>query len=556
LPTQTFWQNVAYHAKPFQIFNLNPPQKIMPNQLTLQRLLTSVFYLTLLFASGQSFFSLRAEEKTPDVFVGGKFQPRNKIDELLLKSLKEKNMEPSPLCSDEVFVRRVYLDVIGTLPTKEEAASFLAENNENKRADLIERLLKRREFADYWALKWADVLRVKAEFPINLWPNGAMNYYQWIHQAIRENRPYDQFARELLTASGSNFRDGASNFYRAVTNKDAETIAESVSQTFLGTQLNPQPENKQKEFAVFFSRVAYKETAQWKEEIVYWTHKPLDSPQVTFPDGTQTTISGEQDPRVVFADWLTSPDNKQFQRTIVNRVWYWLFGRGFVLDPNDFHGDSSVIHIELLDELCKEFVKSRYDLRSLYRLILNSATYQQSSVLSDISSEKNDPFASYPIRRLDAEVLQDALTQIFNAPPKYQSEVPEPYTNIPSYYRTIMLPDNSVSSSFLEMFGRATRDTGLESDRNNDVTESQQLFLLNSTEINNWTSRYAADYKIYNAKGNRPREIMEEVWLTILSRYPTSAELNVIKSELQKPNVKFQDIIWALVNSKEFLCRH
>jgi hypothetical protein len=527
-----------------------------------------ILTLTLLVLTGA--FSQEAEAQpalSSSVFVGKQFQTQNRIDELFLLSLKKQNAKPSPLCSNEVFVRRVYLDVLGTLPTKENVASFLADKNAEKRTQLIDDLLKRREFADYWALKWSDVLRVKAEFPINLWPNGAMTYYQWIHQTIRENRPYDQFVRELLISDGSNFRNGASNFYRAVTNKDANTLAEAVAQTFLGTQLGVLPEERQKEWAVFFSRVGYKETAQWKEEIVFWTRKPLESPDVTFPDGTRGTIKPDQDPRQQFADWLTAPNNRQFQRTIVNRIWLWLFGKGFTADPNDFRNDSPVVHEELLDDLCKELVDSRYDLKHLYRLILNSATYQQSSIPQKSYHGDPETFVSYPIRRMEAEVLQDALTQIFSVPPKYQSEVPEPFTNIPVRYRTIMLPDVSVTSSFLEMFGRATRDTGLESDRNNDVTESQQLFLLNSTEINNWTGRFASKYKIDNTRKNidnagrnRLMEILDDVWLTILSRYPSSVEREFLKAEFLTQGVnreqKFQDVIWSLINSKEFLCKH
>ena len=490
----------------------------------------------------------------------GDFVTVNRIDELLLAGLKKKRLRPAALCSDAVFVRRVYLDVIGTLPTAAQTRKFLNDTAPRKRAVLIDELLNSREFADYWAMKWADMLRVKAEFPINLWPNGAMVYYRWIHAAIRENKPFDHFARELLTANGSNLRDPPSNFYRAVSQKDAETLAETVAQTFLGTRIGPWPEQERKELTTFFSRVGYKGSAEWKEEIVFWDRKPPDSPYVVFPDGTKGTIGPNQDPRAVFADWLVSPNNIGFRENIANRVWYWLLGRGLVHEPDDFRLDNPPVYPDLLRYLGKELAVKKFDLKVLYRLILNSRTYQQSSIPRESMSNVEESFAVYPVRRLEAEVLQDAFNQIFDIRIGYSSEVPEPFTMIPPRYRTIMLPDPSISSSFLEMFGRATRDSGLESDRNNDVTEAQQLFLLNSTEVNDWSRRYLQRYRNLGRSQSDRRKALDEIWLTILSRYPTSVEVQRFFENSQQPARQqgdhLQDLIWALINTKEFLCRH
>ncbi|MDR1960527.1 MAG: DUF1549 and DUF1553 domain-containing protein [Planctomycetaceae bacterium] len=519
--------------------------------------------LVLLLAHGTCPFFLRGEDGNPFV-SDNPFQIKNRIDEILVESLRRKNMEPAPLCRDEIFVRRVYLDVIGTLPTAQEVLAFLEDTGTDKRSRLINTLLERDEFADYWAMKWSDLLRVKAEFPVNLWPNGAVTYYRWIHQSIRSNKPYNQFVRELLTTDGSNFREGASNFYRAVTARDPETLAETVAQTFLGYQTASWPEAKQKELTVFFSRIGYKETAQWKEEIVFWTHQPLDSQDVVFPDGTKGTVLPDQDPRQVFTDWLVSPDNSAFHRAIANRIWYWLFGYGLV-DPDHIRDDQPPVHPELLDYLSRELAEAGYDLKHLSRLILNSAAYQQSSLSRKDTGTEVVWFASYPIRRLEAEVLQDALSQVFNVPVSYQSEVPEPFTNIPARYRTISLPDTSVTNTFLETFGRTTRDTGLETDRNNNITESQQLFLLNSTEVNTWIQKFVANRRIngqvFNGqRSSDRRQLLDDIWLTILSRRPTQAELNLVAEEFRdrtgNQEQTLQDLVWALLNSREFLCKH
>ncbi|HPP52167.1 MAG TPA: DUF1549 domain-containing protein, partial [Thermoguttaceae bacterium] len=200
------------------------------------------------------------------------------IDKIVFTKLKQMGIQPARLCSDEVFLRRVYLDVIGTLPTAEEAKQFLDDPNPRKREALIDRLLEREEFADYWAMKWGDLLRIKAEFPINLWPNAAQAYHRWVRAAIRDNMPYDRFVRELLTANGSNFRVPQVNFYRAVQSKDPQTIAQAVALTFMGTRADKWPKEQLAGMAVFFSRISYKPTGEWKEEIVAFDPEKLIAP--------------------------------------------------------------------------------------------------------------------------------------------------------------------------------------------------------------------------------------------------------------------------------------
>jgi len=491
----------------------------------------------------------------------------NPIDARVLSTLKERGMEPANLCSDEVFLRRVYLDVTGTLPEPREVRDFLEDGRPGKRAEMIDRLLEREEFADYQSLKWCDILRVKAEFPINLWPNAVQAYHRWIRDSIRENMPYDRFARELLTSSGSNFRVPPVNFYRAIQAREPSAIASAAALTFMGTRLENWPEDKRRGMEAFFSRVAYKPTAEWKEEIVFLDPEPAGPVEGVFPDGGTVLIPAGEDPRVVFADWLTDTDNPWFARNIVNRVWSWLLGRGIIHEPDDIRlsDDGSgpadpAANAELLTYLERELVESGYDLRHIYRLILNSGTYQQSSIARSDNPEAVALFACYPVRRLDAEVLVDALSWIGGNGETYSSAIPEPFTFIPENQRTIVLADGSITSPFLEMFGRPPRDTGLESERDNHPTDEQRMHLLNSSHVQQKIERSQRLRRlIQTSKGNR-RKLINSMYMTILSRYPTQAETvaaeGYFQNSGQKPYQAAADLAWALVNSKEFLYRH
>ena len=487
--------------------------------------------------------------------------PRTKLDQLVLKALKANDIEPSPLCSDQVFVRRVYIDMLGTLPTPEEVLTFLQDKRSNKRALLIDALFDRPEFADYWAMKWCDLLRVKAEFPINLWPNGAAAYHRWVREAIQENMPYDQFAHALLTSSGSNFRDPPSNFYRAVQQRDAKSLAEAAALTFMGTRLAEWPKGRRDEVELFFTRVGYKKTDEWKEEIVYWDPKPLDRFEATLPDGKQVKIAPETDPRQAFAEWLITPNNPWFAKNMANRVWFWLLGQGIVDQPDDFRDDNPPSNPELLGYLTKQLVDSKYDMRHLFRLILNSRTYQRSSIPRSDDPKAERLFACYPMRPLDAEVLQDAFCQIFEVEVGYSSEVPEPFTFVPKQRSTVSLADGSISSPFLQLFGRPTRDTGLVSGRETQVTKSQRMFFINSTKLNDWIIRSQLLRRLSPSFSNTQRRPMaiQLAWLSVLSRYPTPAEIDQVNQVAESSPKKYealQDILWTLVNTKEFWSRH
>lgn len=486
--------------------------------------------------------------------------PAHPIDKHVLARLRAAGIQPARLCSDSVFVRRVYLDVIGTLPTPDEVRDFLADRRVDKRAALIDELLQRDEFADYWALKWCDLLRVKSEFPINLWPNAVQAYHHWVRDALASNMSYDDFVRALLTSTGSNFRVPPVNFYRAVQGQEPATIAAAVALTFMGARIENWPADRRDGLAACFSRVAFKGTAEWKEEIVYPDPAAMKPLEATLPDGTDIRVVVGADPRRAFAAWLITPENPWFKRNAVNRVWAWLVGRGIIHEPDDVRPDNLPSNPELLAYLEAEFVESNYDLRHLYRLILNSRTYQQSARPRSGHKDAQKLFASYLVRRLDAEVLIDAINDICGASEEYTSLIPEPYTHIPQENRTIALADGSITSPFLDLFGRPSRDTGLLSERNNQPTDAQRLYLLNSSEIQNKIERSRPLRELIRRSRRDPREIVRGLYLRILSRYPTNDEISIATGYLRDSGLNrhqaFHDVVWALLNSKEFLYRH
>ena len=513
----------------------------------------------------------------------------NCIDDFVLGQLAYLHVQPAEVCTDAVFVRRAYLDVIGTLPTAEEAGAFISSSEPNKRRALIDRLLEREKFADYWAMKWGDLLRIKAEFPINLWPNAAQAYHHWVRASIAGNKPYDKFVRELLTSSGSNFRVGPANFYRAMQNRTPEGIASTVALTFMGTRAENWPPARLAGLAGFFSQIGYKPSREWKEEIVFWdplnssratnsaAQVPTSAPNAvaptiaTFPDGTQIQLPPNRDPRELFADWLIAPKNPWFTRNIANRVWSWLLGRGIIHEADDIRETNPPGNPELLAFLEKELVASNYDLKHLYRLILNSKTYQLASQAKPAGAQAEANFSSYPLRRLDAEGLIDAINKVTGTSELYTSPIPEPFTYIPADTPAIALADGSITSPFLALFGRSARATGMENERNNKVLSAQSLHLLNSSHIQRKLEQGPKLKAIFDSK--RPdAEIVEQLYLTILSRYPTAEEVKSAQeygapvatpksgkagtAPAGKRRDDWVDIAWALINSAEFLYRH
>ena len=496
------------------------------------------------------------DDENPFISQRSPTQHDSWIDEFVLNRLAELGIKPASICPDGVFLRRVYIDCLGTLPTLSEAQRFLDSTDPDKRAQLIEHVLSLPEFADYAAMKWCDILRVKAEFPINLWPNAAQAYHRWIRAALYDNRPYDEFVRELITSSGSNFRNPQVNFYRAVQDKSPKALAQAFALTFLCQRAEEWPEEKLDGLSVFFSQVGYKPTGEWKEEIVFFDRRKgrlasAEPLKATFPDGTNVTIPRGHDPREVLADWLLDDENPLLAEALANRIWSWLLGRGIVEPADDVRPDNPPANPALLTYLGQELIDSGYDLKHLYRLILNSHIYQLSCLPESEDSQAGANFAYYHVRRMDAEVLIDAICQLTGTFESYSSIIPEPFTFLPDGHRAICLPDGSITSSFLELFGRPPRDTGLESERNNHFTASQALHLLNSNHIRNKLKNGPGLKAIARGEGEfwNPNAL-ENLYLAILSRRPTPEEKVVMLGRSD------EEVAWALINTDEFLFRH
>jgi hypothetical protein len=536
--------------------------------------------------------------------------PATPLDKIVFSGLAKLKAHPT-FCSDAVFVRRAYLDVIGTLPTAQEARDFIRDpDTANKRRRLIDRLLERPEFADYWAMRWGDILRIKAEFPVNLWPNAAQAYHHWVRAAIAANKPYDQFARELLTSSGSNFRVGPVNFFRAVQNRTPDAVATAVALVFMGSRVSSWRPDRLAGMAAFYSQIGYKPTSEWKEEYVFWdplgasrtpgntapgrdaiapkppaktAAEPPPPPtppapaatasaphEPVFPDGKKAKLPPDRDPREVFADWLITPKNPWFTRAIANRVWYWLMGRGVIHEPDDIRPDNPPSNRALLAYLEKEMVRGRYDLKAYYRLILNSQAYQLSSIPHLEGPKAAANFASYPVRRLDAEVLIDAINKVTGTTDLYTSPIPEPFTFIPDDKPAVALPDGSITSPFLALFGRPARATGMENERDHKPLPAQWLHLLNSSHIQRKIDQGPTLRALFTS-GRKTRDILDELYLSVLSRFPTDDEAKNAEQYTSfktaarpvanrppppKRREDWVDIAWSLVNSIEFRYRH
>jgi hypothetical protein len=496
----------------------------------------------------------------------------NRIDELVYAKLKTLGIPPSGPSADEAFLRRVYLDVTGLLPTPEQARPFLADPSPTKRAALIDQLIASDGFADFWSLKWGDLLRIKSEYPVRLWPKAVAVYYQWLHQSIAENKPYDQFARELLTATGSNFRVGPANFVRAVPSKDARTTGETAALVFMGARVgcarchaHPVESWTMEDdlgIGAFFARLGYKSTGEWKEEIVYPDFKGvLRHPRTRqavaprAPGGAAVKVAAEEDPRGQFAQWLTASENPWFARNAVNRVWYWIMGTGIVNEPDDLRPTNPPTNPELLAFLERELVEHRYDLRHIYRLILNSQTYQRSSEPNEWNARDTTHFSHYVVKRLAAEQMLDALTQVTGVPEKFRSIIPEPFSNWPSDFKATQLADGNMECSFLDLFGRPGRDTPYESERDSDVTLRQTLYFLNSEQFE---QKVSTSPKLKALLGKKNPEALDELYLTAVSRLPAPDEKEKLLVYLKKGNrgQALQDIAWALLNAKEFEFNH
>jgi len=422
-------------------------------------------------------------------------------------------------------------------------------------------------------LKWGDLLRIKSEFPVRLWPKAVPTYSRWVRDSLAHNKPYDQFARELLTSSGSNFRDGPANFFRAVTNRDPQSLGETAALIFMGARVNcahchghPLEDwgvDDNLGLAAFFAKVGYKATSEWKEEIVFANPKGVlrnprtkEAVRPKFLGGAALDLDKEEDPRLKFAEWLTSPDNPWFARNIVNRVWFWLLGRGIVQEPDDMRPTNPPEDPELLDFLAKELVSHHYGLKHIYRLVLNSKTYQLSSKTNPGNEKDIAHFSHYHTKRLGAEQLSDAISRVTENWERYASQIPEPFSRYPVGYRATQLADGSVGTAFLDLFGRPPRDTCYEEERTSETSMWQAVYMINSEQLDGKLANSPRIKRLLDS-GKSDSEVIDEIYLVALSRLPNEQEKQKLTAFLSKGGQEraqaVRDMVWAVLNTKEFM---
>ena len=446
----------------------------------------------------------------------------------------------SERCSDEIFLRRAYLTVTGALPTPSECVDFFEDSNPNKREVLIDRLIKSELGLKYMQMRWGDILRIKSEFPSNLWPNGVQAYNRWIYEQLMNNVPYDKMVRGLLLSSGSNFRAPAANFYRGFQKRSSRNFYDNINLLFLGNRECDDNGN------ICFSQIKFKSTKEWKEEIVYLDiHKKVPYQDIELEDGTMFKLRADSDWREPYVNWLTSDRNRRFAEVMANRMWFWVFGRGIVHEPDNWTEENRPVDPELLNSLTDYFIASKYDMQALLKRIL--------------LSEQFNSVDDFVPQRLPAEVIVDALASVTGVWSTYTSRVPEPFTFYPPRTRATHLGDATVSSSELELFGKVSRDVSLESQRNNGITSRQLLYLMNSSELEGRIRKSQILQRIYVNSANI-EQLADSITLLVLSRRATADEVAMysdymVKNELPLMEVAI-DIMWMQLNSNEFLYNH
>jgi hypothetical protein len=497
----------------------------------------------------------------------------NFIDDLVLRKLRELNLAPSGQSADHEFLRRAYLDAAGILPTEAEVKSFLADTSSDKRARLIDGLLERPEYVDYWTYKWSDVLLVSTG---KLSRNNMRAFSGWIRDSVAANKPWDAFVRELTTASGRSTENGAVNYF--LIHRNQIDLAENYTQAFLGLTLtcarchnHPMEKWTQRDYYAFanlFSRISVKDDGGAKPDsalVISTLDGEIRHPrtgQVLPPtplDGVPMRPDTAMDRREYLARWLTAPENPLFARTLVNRVWGNFFGRGLVHPVDDLRATNPASNEELLDAVTADFVAHGFDLKHLVRTIMRSAAYQRASEANETNAADDRYYSRYLVRRLPAEVILDALSQV--------TGVPESFPGYTLGTRALQLPDTRVPSYFLDIFGRPEREITSASERMQDPTLTQALHTINGETL---TSKLQADSAFIGqlATSDAAAEtIVDRLYLAALSRPPTTEERTRIAAALESA-VKdradsqaarrraIEDLAWAVFSSKEFLFNH
>ena len=486
----------------------------------------------------------------------------NFIDGLVDAKLQKLNLRASELCGDGEFLRRASLDLIGTLPTPEEARQFLNDRRPDRRARLVDALLERPEYADLWAMKWSDLLRVDRQ---KLGQKEAYAYYRWIRQLLAANRPFDQMARELLTSEGPLDESGASFFYK-VAAKPGE-MASMFSQVFMGVRItcaechhHPFDRWSQNDYygmSAFFQQVSFRKGAVG-EVLVAEGNPPTRNPRTgelvpPQPLGAENFASlTEGDRRPALAAWLTAPENPWFARNLVNRLVAHFFGRGLVEPVDDVRATNPASNPELLEALAKFAVENKFDLKQIIRTLTASRTYQLSATPNDTNEFDEQNYSRALFRRLPAEVLFDAVCQV--------TGVPEKFDGLPSGYRATQVWDSDVKHYFLKIFGRPLRSTPCECERQADASVAQVLHLLNSPEIHGKLIHDAGAVARLVQSARDDTKLADELYLACFSRLPSATERAAAVKHLQisagQRRESAEDLAWSLINSLEFIFNH
>ena len=494
-----------------------------------------------------------------------------RIDELVLAKLKQLNIRPAALCSDEEFIRRAYLDAAGILPTRAEVERFLADTapSREKRAGLVAALVERPEYVDYWAYKWSDLLLVSSRA---LGRNSVRAFYDWIRASVEDNTPWDRFVYELTTARGRTDRVGAANYF--LIHRNPIELAENYTQAFLGLTLtcarchnHPMEKWTQRDyyqFANLFARVNSKADdraflGKGDTAIVFSAvdgeilHPRLGVALPPRPlDGVPMAADDNTDRREYLARWLTDPSNAQFARTIVNRVWANFFGRGLAHPVDDLRATNPASNEELFAAVTADFVRSGFDTKRLVTTIMTSAAYQRSSATDETSAKDDRYYSHYLPRRLPAEVILDAYSQV--------TGVAERFEGYPEGTRALQLPDTKVESYFLAVFGRPERVITSAAERMQDPTLPQALHAINGDTLNRKLMADEGRLASLAASGKPDDEILDELYLSALSRRPSTPERQSLLAALGGAGTDrrraIEDLAWAVLTSREFLFNH
>ncbi len=491
----------------------------------------------------------------------------NFIDEKLIAKWRDLGLTPSPLCGDEEFFRRIHLDAIGTLPAPAEIKAFLADHAPDKRQKAIDRVLERPEFVDFWALKWGDLLRINRDL---LNERGMWSFHNWVRACIRDKKPLDEMVRDIITAEGSTYTEGPANYFMAA--RTPGDWAETTAQLFLGVRIgcakchhHPFEKWSQEDYAgmsAFFVRLGTKNSQEFglfgQEKVIYLkpggeqTHPRSGKLVKPHPLGGPN-LDDPIDRRVKLAEWITTPNNPFFARNVVNRFWGYLMGRGLVEPLDDMRATNPASNPELLDALADDFVRHQYDLRHLVRTIMSSRGYQLASrsTPQNQADVQNVHFTRYTVRRLTAEQLADAID--------FATGTVEKYPGLPLGTRAIQLPDSGVKSFLLDTFGRPARQITCECERTVQPNIAQALHLLNGEFLNKKLGNPKGRIEsLLKAKQDVPA-VIEELYLVTLSRSPRPEEVERARhwvTQAATPRDGLQDVLWTLLNSREFLFNH